>query len=61
MEWITTNYEMIVDIVAKVIALAAAVAAITPSKFDNDLLTKVSGFINVLGLNILKAKNLDDA
>jgi len=61
MEWITSNYETIIDIGSKVIALAAAVAAITPTKADNDLLNKLLGFINLLGLNVLKAKNRDDA
>lgn len=60
MEWITNNYQTIIDIGSKVIALAAAVAAITPTKVDNDLLNKLLGFVNLLGLNVLKAKNKDD-
>jgi len=61
MEWITSNYETIIDIGSKVIALAAAIAAVTPTKADNDLLNKLLGFVNLLGLNVLKAKNRDDA
>jgi hypothetical protein len=60
MDWITNNYEIIIDVGAKVIALAAAIAAITPTKVDNDLLNKLLGFVNLLGLNVLKAKNKDD-
>jgi len=60
MEWLTNNYDVLIDIGSKVIALAAAVAAITPTKADNDLLNKLLGFINLLGLNVLKAKNKDD-
>ena len=60
MEWLTNNYDVLIDIGSKVIALAAAVAAITPTKVDNDLLNKLLGFINLLGLNVLKAKNKDD-
>tara|TARA_Y100000590_G_C15667226_1_gene994951 strand:- start:234 stop:419 length:186 start_codon:yes stop_codon:yes gene_type:complete len=60
MEWITSNYDVIIDISAKVIALAAAIAAVTPTKSDNDLLNKLLGFVNLLGLNVLKAKNKDD-
>jgi len=60
MEWISANYDVIIDIGAKVIALAAAIAAITPTKVDNDLLNKLLGFVNLLGLNVLKAKNKDD-
>tara|TARA_B100000470_G_scaffold165026_1_gene129756 strand:+ start:63 stop:251 length:189 start_codon:yes stop_codon:yes gene_type:complete len=59
-EWFTTNQDTIWDIVAKVIALSAAIAAVTPTKVDNDLLNKFLGFINLLGLNVLKAKNKDD-
>jgi len=60
-EWITENYEVIIDIVAKVIAVAAAVSAITPSRVDNDILTKVLQFTNLLGLNILRARNSDES
>ena len=60
MEWISTNYDVIIDLGSKVIALAAAIAAITPTKVDNDLLNKLLGFVNLLGLNVLKAKNKDD-
>ena len=60
MEWITDNYQTIIDIGSKVIALAAAIAAVTPTKADNDLLNKLLGFVNLLGLNVLKAKNKDD-
>ena len=59
-EWISINYDVIIDIGTKVIALAAAIAAITPTKVDNDLLNKLLGFVNLLGLNVLKAKNKDD-
>ena len=60
MEWITSNYDVIIDSGAKVSALAAAIAAVTPTKVDNDLLNKLLGFVNLLGLNVLKAKNKDD-
>lgn len=59
-DWIMTNQETLLDIIAKVIAVCAAIAAVTPSKWDNDLLTKVSGFVNVLGLNVGRARNEDD-
>ena len=59
-EWFTEYQNTVLDIVAKVIALSAAIAAITPTKADNDLLNKFLGFINLLGLNVLKAKNKDD-
>ena len=60
-EWITSNTDALVGLATKIIAACAAIAALTPSKWDNDLLNKLSGFINVLGLNVGKAKNKDDA
>lgn len=59
-DWIISNQESIIDIIAKIVAVCAAVSAITPSKWDNDLLSKVSGFVNVLGLNVGRARNSDD-
>jgi len=60
-EWITSNYESIIDIAAKVIAACAAIAAITPSKVDNDILSRVISLVNLLGLNVLKARNQDES
>ena len=50
----------IVNIVTAVIALAAAITAVTPSKVDNHWLQRIVQFANLLGLNIGKAKNADD-
>ena len=49
-----------VNIATAVIALAAAIAAVTPSKVDNDWLKKIVSLLNLVGLNIGKAKNADD-
>ena len=51
----------IVNIITAVIALAAAVTAITPSKVDNQWLQYIVNLANLFGLNIGKAKNADDA
>jgi hypothetical protein len=48
------------NIVTAVIALAAAITAITPSKVDNYWLQKIMDLLNLVGINIGKAKNLDD-
>ncbi|MHA2068760.1 MAG: hypothetical protein ACXABY_30720 [Candidatus Thorarchaeota archaeon] len=48
------------NIITAVIALAAAITAITPSKVDNEWLKKIVSLLNLLGLNIGKAKNADD-
>ena len=59
-EWITANSSDVIDILAKVIAACAAIAAITPSQVDNEILSKILGFVNFLGLNIGKATNADE-
>jgi hypothetical protein len=41
------------------IASCAAIAALTPSKADDVVVQKILDFINVVGLNIGKAKNKD--
>ena len=49
------------NIATAVVALAAAITAVTPSKVDNAWLAKIVSLLNLLGLNIGKAKNADDA
>lgn len=48
------------NIATAVIALAAAITAVTPSKVDNAWLKKIVSLLNLLGLNVGKAKNADD-
>ena len=50
----------IVNIITAVIALAAAITMLTPSKVDNVWLQKIIQLLNLLGLNIGKAQNKDD-
>ena len=50
----------IVNIVTAVVALAAAITMVTPSKVDNVWLQKIVQLLNLLGLNVGKAKNADD-
>ena len=49
------------NIITASIALAAAITALTPSKVDNEWLNKITSLLNLIGLNIGKAKNADDA
>ena len=49
-----------VNIITAVIALAAAIAAVTPSKVDNEWMKKIVSLLNLVGLNVGKAKNADD-
>ena len=50
-----------VNIITAVIALAAAITAVTPSKVDNQWLQKIMDLLNLVGINIGAAKNKDDA
>jgi histidinol dehydrogenase len=60
-EWITTNQTMLMNAVTTVIAACAAIAALTPTHADNQILDKILGFVNLLGLNVGRATNSDDA
>ena len=51
----------IINIITAVVTLAAAITMVTPSKVDNVWLQKIVQLLNLLGLNIGKAKNADDA
>ncbi|AGH31837.1 hypothetical protein SLPG_00043 [Salicola phage CGphi29] len=59
-DYITQNPQAIADIVAYTIALAAAIAAVTPTDSDNKIINKVRKIANALGLNVGSAKNLID-
>ena len=58
-DYIVNNWDAIVSAVTAVIAAAAAVAAVTPSKSDDAVVQKVLDVVNVIGLNVAKAKNKD--
>jgi len=45
------------QVLSHVVSIAALVAAITPSEFDNQVIAKIRAVIDMLGLNILNAKN----
>jgi uroporphyrinogen-III synthase len=56
MEWITTNLDDIWVIITSVVAVASAVAAITPNDKDNAWVAKIKAIVDVLALNVFKAK-----
>ena len=56
-EWL--NLKDLVPILTAVVALASAIAAVTPSQSDNTWIQKALDFLNALGLNVGKAKNAD--
>jgi len=49
-----------VSYITAAIAVAAAITMVTPSKVDNEWLQKIVSLLNLLGLNVGKAKNADD-
>jgi len=57
MEYINQNWETILAIVSGVIATASAVAVLTPNKTDNKVVGAFSKLVNLLALNVGKAKN----
>ena len=47
----------VVSVVTAVIALASAIAALTPTPKDDNLLRKVRSFIDTLAINVKHARN----
>ena len=53
------NIQEYVEIALMAVGLFAAIAAVTPNKSDDSLAQKILDVINLLGLNVGKAKNKD--
>ena len=53
---IVTTLLAVWDIAAQVIAVASAIAVITPWKEDDAIMAKIKGFINLFALNVGNAK-----
>ena len=58
-DYVLKNWDSIALVISSVVSLAAAIAAITPNKSDDAVVQKILDVINVLGLNVGKAKNKD--
>jgi len=56
-EYISENKEGIFQIITAVIAVASAVAALTPTPKDDGFIKKITGIIDLLALNVGKAKD----
>ena len=52
--------ELILKIVPIVITACAAIAALTPTQVDNQIINAILKVVNIFGLNIGKAKNADE-
>ena len=58
MQFVQANWEAILLILTSAIALASAVAALTPTPKDDSIVKKLYGFVDALALNVGKAKDL---
>jgi len=56
-EYVQSNWEQILTIVASVVASASAVAALTPNKTDNKIIGTIRKLIDLLAFNVKNAKN----
>ena len=56
-EWLTIANAA--TVVTAAISLAAVIAAITPSKADDAFIQKVLNVVNMLAINVGKARNAD--
>ena len=57
MQFVQANWEAILLVLTSAVALASAVAALTPTPKDDSIVKKVYGLIDALALNVGKAKD----
>ena len=57
MTWILENKEALIGIVTSVIAVASAIAALTPTPKDDTIVGKIYKVVDLLALNVGKAKD----
>ena len=57
MSWILENKEALISIITAVVAVASAVAALTPTPKDDNIVGKIYKVIDMLALNVGKAKD----
>ena len=60
MSWILENKEALIGIITAVVAVASAVAALTPTPKDDNIVGKIYKVIDMLALNVGKAKDKSD-
>jgi len=57
MSWILENKEALISIITGAVAVASAIAALTPTPKDDTIVGKIYKVIDLLALNVGKAKN----
>tara|TARA_B100000579_G_C22234607_1_gene577660 strand:- start:45 stop:233 length:189 start_codon:yes stop_codon:yes gene_type:complete len=60
-DWITGNFDGVIQIITQVVGIFAIVAVWTPNSADNKVADLLLEAVNFLGANIGKAKNSPDA
>ena len=56
-EYIQTNSETLIAIITGVVTIASLVASLTPTPKDDTIVGKIYKFVDLLALNIGKAKD----
>lgn len=56
LEFIVTNATGILLVITSAIALASAIANLTPTDADNKVIAKISSFVDMIALNWVKKK-----
>ena len=56
MSWILENKEALIGILTGIVAVASAIAALTPTPKDDTIVGKIYKVIDFLALNVGKAK-----
>jgi len=57
MSWILENKEALISIITGAVAVASAIAALTPTPKDDTIVGKIYKVIDLLALNVGKAKD----
>jgi len=57
MNWVLAHKSDLVAILTGIISVASAIAALTPTPKDDSIIKKVYGWIDMLALNVGKAKD----
>jgi hypothetical protein len=55
-----SGYGQYVDVALQIIGVFSAVAALTPNKSDDAIAAKLLRVVNLIGMNVGKAKNAGD-
>ena len=55
--WVIENKDAVIGILTGIVAVASAIAALTPTPKDDTIVGKIYKFVDLLALNVGKAKD----